>query len=840
MMKKVKLVLATILSCLFFLSINVKADTQYNTDFTNVSEWILYQGNPSGKWTNESGSFFVDGGVGNKAILSSQEFINFTYETKIKITEQFPVNGDTSSAEGGILFRVQNPSNGVDGYDGYYFGLDIAQQQVILGKSSTTGSAWTEIARKKMKLSYNHTYTLTVKVSGSHIQGYVDFNEEKNDFPKIDVVDTEFTEGAIGLRNRLAKVSFENVLVSDYDEPTFEGATYTNSILPGVADPDVLYHNGTYYLYPTTTTGEAGGIKVYTSTDLTNWTDKGLAMTANQKNWGTSGFWAPDIIERDGKFYMYYTANEHLCVAVSDSPLGPFEQEEWGPIHANTKEIDAHVFKDDDGQYYLYFVRFTNGNVIWGAKLNDDMKSIDESTLTEILVPSQAWEQDMARVNEGPYMLKKDGIYYLTYSGAHFASPMYGSGYATSNSPLGSYEKYEHNPIMQSNSVVHGTGHHGITTSPDGTEMYMVYHRHLDLDNPDPREFAIDQLRFTTDENGKTVLEAHGPTVTQQPIPSGAVDVNNFIQLSSLETKEISVTEGSDPTTWELPQTIDIVTSKSELNNDLQANISWNISEYDPTMESQIIYGTAILPDDVSNLGNLSLGVSLKITINQNTKDYQSTGTIEFVSSTDVTPPINPSNPTNPIKPVDPNNPDGPEPGTTGPLSIDFVSSLNFGKQIISSQEKIYYAQAQKFFEVSENGELIGNQKTGPNYVQVTDNRGNESGWSLKVNQDGPFKTEDGKELTGAIITLENGEVVSNSTSDLPTGQNKIVLNANGELSNVMVATTGKGTGTSLLKWGDEQTASTSISLEVPGNTTKVADKYRTKLNWTLMDVPGF
>ena len=73
---------------------------------------------------------------------------------------------------------------------------------------------------------------------------------------------------------------------------------------------------------------------------------------------------------------MYYVANEHLSVATSDSPLGPFTQtkEEQKPMHEG-KEIDAHVFKDDDGQYYIYFVRFygksgvSDGNYIYGCLL---------------------------------------------------------------------------------------------------------------------------------------------------------------------------------------------------------------------------------------------------------------------------------------------------------------------------------------------------------------------------------------------------------------------------------------------------------------------------------------
>lgn len=611
-MRKIKLVYILGIICLFFFGgeMKVNADTLYQTDFSSLTGWDTGHGT----WSNEDGQLTANGDQADKAILKDKDFSNFEYNTEVTVSQQKTFDQKDTGLGSGLLFRVQSLTEGVNGFQGYYFGIDLADQQVVLGRSD--GSTWTPIATKKMTLKTGKTYQLKVKASGKHIQCFVDYDND--DYPRIDVIDEQYPKGAIGERSAGQKAAFDNVAVSSYTEQAPTGSTYQNPILPEVADPDVLYHNGTYYLYGTTPGREVGGIKVYTSTDLTNWTDKGLAMKMGPKNWGASGFWAPDLIERDGKFYMYYTANEHLCVAVSDSPLGPFEQTEVGPMHWDTKEIDAHVFKDDDGQYYIYFVRFTDGNVIWGAKLNDDMRSLDEKSLTKLLVPSQPWEQDMARVNEGPYMLKKDGIYYLTYSGAHFESPMYGSGYATSKSPLGPYQKYQNNPIMQSNSIVHGTGHHGITVSPDGQEMFMVYHRHLNLNQSDPRQFAIDRLRFAKDEEGQTILEVHGPTVTQQATPSGSIDADNFIEFAPLETKEITVAKGSDPSKWKLPQFVGVRTSKSAAGKDQQLTIRWNRQEYDPnSTNTQIIHGSVALPNGIRNLGQQNLTVTMNVKTTQ-------------------------------------------------------------------------------------------------------------------------------------------------------------------------------------------------------------------------------
>jgi len=214
--------------------------------------------------------------------------------------------------------------------------------------------------------------------------------------------------------------------------------------------------------------------------------------------------------------------------------------------------------------------------------------------------------------------------------------------------------------------------------------------------------------------------------------------------------------------------------------------------------------------------------------------DYTSNGVINYAPSEDQTNPVDPLKPENPVTPKDPTTDDGkPEPGTTGPLSIDFASSLLFGEQKITSTTQTYQAQAQGYTDKE------GNEQEGPNYVQVSDNRGTETGWTLKVKQNGQFKTTNDKELTGATITLANGNVVTKSASEKPTGPDTIVLTPDSE-TGVMSAMAGQGAGTYLMDWGTSaDTAKESVSLEVPGATTKYADSYKTTFTWTLTDVPG-
>ena len=221
---------------------------------------------------------------------------------------------------------------------------------------------------------------------------------------------------------------------------------------------------------------------------------------------------------------MYYSAEEKIAVAESTNPLGPFTQTAalQKPFHDNISEIDTHLFIDDDGKKYFYFVRFTNGNEIWAAEMNDDLHSIKESTLVHCLGVSQGWENDKGRVNEGPFVLKHKHndtyTYYLTYSANDYTSPKYGVGYATSTSPLGPWTKYVKNPILTGNNDIQGVGHHSFVTTPDGRN-YIIYHAHKQPGVVQPRKVCIDTYEFVPSIDGSPdVLKVNGPTTTSQEI----------------------------------------------------------------------------------------------------------------------------------------------------------------------------------------------------------------------------------------------------------------------------------------------------------------------------------
>ena len=112
--------------------------------------------------------------------------------------------------------------------------------------------------------------------------------------------------------------------------------TYQNPVLEG-ADPFVLLHDGVYYLY---STNAPDGFRVFTSTDMGTWTDRGYCLRAEDVQ-GEWGFWAPEVMVRGGKFYMVYVANEHLGIAVADSPMGPYRRVSYNPILKKNDRVNG-------------------------------------------------------------------------------------------------------------------------------------------------------------------------------------------------------------------------------------------------------------------------------------------------------------------------------------------------------------------------------------------------------------------------------------------------------------------------------------------------------------------
>jgi len=291
--------------------------------------------------------------------------------------------------------------------------------------------------------------------------------------------------------------------------------TYRNPLLPDreIADPFVLRVDGKYYLYATT---DGKGYEVFSSGNLVDWESKGRAF-----NDPRGGAWAPEVFHNrrvDGKFYLYYTDSltnaqrgpleKQIGVAVAESPLGPFTDK--GPLASYS--IDAHLFQDDDGSLYLYYVNLAGGFKILVQPMADPLTKQGEPKV--LVHPTQDWEKRAGEVTEGPFILKHRGTYYLTYSGSGADTPDYAIGYATSQSPTGPFVKYAGNPIVHRGGNVLGPGHHCIVERPDG-KLWLVYHQKWNAERNWRRFLAIDPIWF--DEQG--ILHATPSRDTDEPAP---------------------------------------------------------------------------------------------------------------------------------------------------------------------------------------------------------------------------------------------------------------------------------------------------------------------------------
>lgn len=311
-----------------------------------------------------------------------------------------------------------------------------------------------------------------------------------------------------------------------------EDITYQNPIgeMTNIGDPAILKSDDTYYMYATSM--PSSGFWVWKSTDLVEWDAGTVAYTHDNQNerWSIGDFWAPEVIEYNGTYYMVFTAkkmNNEMTVSIasSDSPTGPF-RDLYVDIFSDEEGsfIDGSLFIDD-GDPYLYYVRDNRDNIIngrnvsqiYGVKLSEDLtETVGESVL--LLEPDQEWELQNEDVDilEGPFMVKNNEQYYLMYTANAFWDPFYAIGYAVSDSPLGSFVKNEKNPILENDleNGISGPGHNTVTVGLDNETLYMVYHIHTDPDNPSgDRRPAIDHLYF---EDGE--MKTDGPTSTEQEL----------------------------------------------------------------------------------------------------------------------------------------------------------------------------------------------------------------------------------------------------------------------------------------------------------------------------------
>lgn len=306
--------------------------------------------------------------------------------------------------------------------------------------------------------------------------------------------------------------------VSANDVKTTSG----NPIADGwYADPEGAVFEGEYWIYPTYSApyDDQVFMDAFSSKDLVNWTKHPRVLSKENISWLRRALWAPSVIEANGRYYFFFGANDiqnneelgGIGVAVADNPAGPFKDALGRPlidkIVNGAQPIDQFVFRDDDGQYYMYYGGWGHCNMV---RMSSDLLSIvpfeDGTTYREVTPEGYT---------EGPFMLKRDGKYYFMWSEGGWGGPDYSVAYAISDSPFGPFRR-EGKILSQDERVATGAGHHSVVRGAGADEWYIIYHRRpLGETDGNHRVMCIDRMYF--DSDGKIVpvrmtFEGVGPT----------------------------------------------------------------------------------------------------------------------------------------------------------------------------------------------------------------------------------------------------------------------------------------------------------------------------------------
>lgn len=272
------------------------------------------------------------------------------------------------------------------------------------------------------------------------------------------------------------------------------------------ADPAPMVYNGKLYLYTSHDEDNSSWFvmnnwKLYSTTDMVNWTDNGVVLSYSDFSWAKGDAWAAQCIERDGKFYMYVPVTSRLNnrpaigVAVADSPYGPFYDPLGKPlVQSGHGDIDPTVFIDDDGQAYLYW---GNPNCYY-VELNEDMISF-KNDIVRVPMTEESFGKREGNVKdrptlyeEAPWLYKRKDMYYLLWGGGPIPEHL---GYSTGKSPKGPWKNQGMLMPTEGRSF---TNHPGIIDYKGKT--YLFYHNGaLPGGHGFNRSVCVEEVKFNKD-----------------------------------------------------------------------------------------------------------------------------------------------------------------------------------------------------------------------------------------------------------------------------------------------------------------------------------------------------
>ncbi len=256
-----------------------------------------------------------------------------------------------------------------------------------------------------------------------------------------------------------------------------------NPVFPGwYADPEGVIFDSRYWIYPTYSAkyDEQVFFDAFSSPDLVNWTKHSRILDTASVKWVKRALWAPAIIKKDKKYYLFFGANDiqndneygGIGVAVADKPSGPFKDYLGKPlidkIINGAQPIDQFVFLDSDGTYYMIYGGWRHCNI---AKLKNDFTGFvpfDDGTVFRSVTPEN--------YVEGPIMFKKNDKYYFMWSEGGWGGPNYSVAYAIADSPFGPFKRIG-KILQQDPEIATGAGHHSVINVPGTDDWYIIYHR---------------------------------------------------------------------------------------------------------------------------------------------------------------------------------------------------------------------------------------------------------------------------------------------------------------------------------------------------------------------------
>ncbi len=280
-----------------------------------------------------------------------------------------------------------------------------------------------------------------------------------------------------------------------------------NPLFPGwYADPEAIIFGKQYWIYPTYSAPYEKQVffDAFSSKDLKTWTKHSRIMDTSAIKWARRAVWAPSIIEKNNRYFLFFGANDiqndkeygGIGVAVADHPAGPFKDHLGKPLidrfHNGAQPIDQFVYRDEDGQHYLYYGGWKHCNI---ARLNNDFTGFlpfeDGSTFKEITPENYV---------EGPFVFKRNGKYYFMWSEGGWTGPNYSVAYAIADSPLGPFKRIG-KILQQDPAIATGAGHHSVIRNSKTGQYYIIYHRRpLTEKDGNSRETCIELMNF--DEQG--------------------------------------------------------------------------------------------------------------------------------------------------------------------------------------------------------------------------------------------------------------------------------------------------------------------------------------------------